>query len=265
MPHGWLDVSDIPFDAVTLLERFQLRQLFAPPRDEMLQSLAVALRHNPAVTYCVRKRCPEISARIDAALAGEPGASAPEEVRRHEVRILDSMQDWLLYVLDPAAYDALPFLGWDSNELLDLADFRGKTVLDIGAGTGRLTFAVSPRAGVVYACEPVGRLRDFIREKAEKLGRENVYAVDGFIRNIPFPKDSFDITMGAHVFGDEPEAEHVEMARVTKPRGMILHCPGNNDTDDERHAFLVEAGYAWSRFHEPAEGTKRKYWMTLKG
>ncbi len=117
----------------------------------------------------------------------------------------------------------------------------------------------------VYACEPVGNLRDYVREKAENLSQANVYAVDGLITKIPFPDDSFDITMGAHVFGDEPEAEHAEMARVTKPRGMVIHCPGNPDTDNEQHAFLVEAGYAWARFEEPAEGTKRKYWMTLEG
>jgi len=261
MPHGWLDVSDIPFDAVALLEQFQLRRLVA--RNEILESLAVALRHNPAVTYCIRNKCPQISDRIDALLAGEPAARTPEEVRRHEVSVLDALQDWLLYLLDPAAYDALPFLGWDSNELLDLADFSGKTVLDVGAGTGRLAFAVSPLARIVYACEPVANLRDYMREKAEKLGQKNVFVVDGLITRIPFPGKSFDITMGAHVFGDEPEGEHAEMARVTKPGGRVILCPGNNDTDDERHAFLVGKGYEWARFAQPADGVKRKYWLTV--
>jgi SAM-dependent methyltransferase len=259
MPLGWLDVSDTPFDAVALLERFQLRLLVV--RTEIRESLAVALRHDPTVTYCIRKKCPEISDRIDALIEGAPGEVTRDFVRGHERVVLDSIQDWLLYALDPAAYDALPFLGWDSNELLGLADFGGKTVLDVGAGTGRLTFAVSPLARTVYACEPVARLRDFIREKAEKQGQENVYAVDGFITQIPFPDDSFDITMGAHVFGDEPAREHAEMARVTKPGGMLIHCPGNNDTDNEQHAFLVERGYAWARFEQPTEGMKRKYWM----
>jgi SAM-dependent methyltransferase len=259
MPLGWLDVSDIPFDAVALLERFQLRLLVA--RNEIRESLAVALRHNSSVTYCLRSKCPEISDRIDELLDGAPDPSAGSFVREQERVILDSMQDWLLYLLDPAAYDALPFLGWDSQELLGLTDFRNKTVLDIGAGTGRLAFAVSPLARAVYACEPVGSLRDYVREKAENLSQANVYAVDGLITKIPFPDDSFDITMGAHVFGDEPVREHAEMARVTKPGGMLIHCPGNNDTDNERHAFLIEKGYAWARFEQPTDGTKRKYWV----
>ena len=225
--------------------------------------LSVALRHNPTVTYCIRSKCPEIAARIDELLARESTNRTPEEVRRHEVAVLDSMQDWLLYALDPAAYDALPFLGWDSNELLGLADFTDKTVLDVGAGTGRLGFAVAPLARVVYACEPVGNLRDYLREKAARLGHGNVHVVDGFLAELPFPADAFDVTMGAHVFGDEPEEEQAELARVTRPGGVVILCPGNNDTDDQRHAFLVAQGYRWARFPQPVDGMKRKYWVTV--
>lgn len=261
MPLGWLDVTDVPFDALALLERFQLRQLVT--RTETLPSLAVALRHHPAVTHCIRTKCPEISSPIEELVSRAPAATDPAEVRRHEIAVLDSMQDWLLYLLDPAAYDALPFLAWDSDELLGLADFSGKAVLDVGAGTGRLAFAVAPLARLVYACEPVGNLRDYLREKAARLERDNVYAVDGLITDLPFPAATFDVTMGAHVFGDDPEQEHAEMLRVTKPGGTIIHCPGNGDADNARHAFLVAQGYRWSRFPQPGDGMKRKYWVTL--
>ncbi len=61
---------------------------------------------------------------------------SPQAVRAAEVAVLDSMQDWLIYVLDPAIYDRLSFLGWDDDSLLSMADFKDKIVLDIGAGTG---------------------------------------------------------------------------------------------------------------------------------
>ncbi|MCJ7702571.1 MAG: hypothetical protein MUO62_13390 [Anaerolineales bacterium] len=71
--------------------------------------------------------------------------------------------------------------------------------------------------------------------------------------------------MGGHVFGDDPQKEHAEMVRIVKPGGMVLLCPGNNDTDDDRHQFLVNQGYQWSRFEEPGDGAKRKYWLRHPG
>ncbi|MHC4934300.1 MAG: class I SAM-dependent methyltransferase, partial [Planctomycetota bacterium] len=187
MPLDWLDVSRIPFDAMALLERIQLRGLIPPKDDERFRSLAVALQHNATVAWCVRNKCPEIAGDVEELLALDTGRQDSDEVRRHELRILESIQDWLIYVLDPARYDVLPFQAWDSNELLGLTDFRGKRVLDVGAGTGRLAFAVSSMARLVYACEPVSRLRDFIREKAERLERSNLHVIDGLITKIPMP------------------------------------------------------------------------------
>ena len=72
----------------------------------------------------------------------------------------------------------------------------------IGAGTGRLTFTAAPKAKTVFAVEPVGNLRRYIREKAKKLDLTNIYAVDGLITEIPYPDDFADVTMGGFVFGE---------------------------------------------------------------
>jgi hypothetical protein len=48
--------------------------------------------------------------------------------------------------------------------------------------------------------------------------------------------------------------------RVTKKSGMIILCPGNIDKDNATHDFLIEKGFMWSRFEEPNDGMKRKYW-----
>jgi SAM-dependent methyltransferase len=84
--------------------------------------------------------------------------------------------------------------------------------------------------------------------------------VDGLITDIPFPDGFFDVTMGGHVFGDEPEAEWRQLERVTRPGGRVLLCPGNNDVDNGVHQFLVSQGCRWDRFEEPVDGMKRKYW-----
>lgn len=173
------------------------------------------------------------------------------------------MTGLIVYAVNPSVYDAQPFLNWDSNELLSLADFTGKTVIDVGAGTGRLTLLVAEKADVVFAVEPVTNLRNYLEQKAKSRSLKNVYAVDGLITDIPFPPHFADVTMGGHVFGDDLEDEYQELCRVTKSGGMIILCPGNNDLDNDRHEFLGSHGFEWSRFEEPRDGMKRKYWKVV--
>ena len=67
---------------------------------------------------------------------------------------------------------------------------------------------------------------------------DNVYTVDGLITDIPFPDAFADVTMSGHVYGDQPQEELAEMLRVTRPGGMVVLCPGNNDVDDAVHDYL---------------------------
>ena len=186
-----------------------------------------------------------------------------DSIHRAEKTVLQSINDLLVYVVNPAIYDAQPFLDWNSEELLTITDFSSKIVIDVGAGTGRLTFIVAPLAAQVFAVEPVTNLRNYLKEKANKKKLSNIYPVDGLITDIPLPDRFADITMGGHVFGDQPEEEYRELVRVTKPGGMIILCPGNNDEDNRVHELLVSRGFDWSRFEEPEDGPKRKYWMTI--
>lgn len=262
MRTGWMDVSKLPFDVMLLLERVQLSWLpgwisETLPRED----LALAFAGNPHVAWFARTKCPEIAAWLDALVAEGPQKPNPEEVRASERRVLQAVDDLLVYVLDPALYDAQPFLGWDSTELTRLVDFSGLTVVDVGAGTGRLALTASAAgAQVVFAVEPVGNLRDYLKEKARAHGAE-VYAVDGTITAIPFPEGFANVVMGGHVFGDAPEDELQEMLRVTRPGGLVILCPGNNDVDDAVHTYLVGQGANWGRFEEPRDGIKRKYWL----
>lgn len=262
MGTGWMDISELPFDAMLLLERVQLSWLpewiaQAVPRED----LALAFAGSPHVAWFARTKCPEIADWLDALLGEAPVAPSPENVRAAERKILQAVDDLLVYVLDPSLYDAQPFLGWDSTELTALVDFTGLTVVDVGAGTGRLALtAAAAGAGVVFAVEPVGNLRDYLKEKARAHGAE-LYAVDGTITAIPFPEGFADVVMGGHVFGDAPEDELREMLRVTRAGGLVILCPGNNDVDDAVHTYLVDQGAHWGRFEEPRDGIKRKYWL----
>jgi SAM-dependent methyltransferase len=260
MPREWMDVSHLSFNALMLLEQLQLSWLpgWLPENEQR-----IALRVNPAVEWFFRHKCPQVSEWLDQVMSIDSGACSPAEIRQAEISVLSSMTDLLIYAVAPSVYDAQPFLNWDSDELLSLADFTGKTVIDVGAGTGKLTLLVAEQAEAVFAVDPVANLRNYLKQKARARNLQNVYPVDGLITDIPFPPQFADITMAGHVFGEYLEREYEEMRRVTKSGGMIILCPGNNDLDNETHQFLVSHGFAWSRFEQPRDGMKRKYWKEL--
>lgn len=264
MPLNWIDVTKLSFNVLLLLERVQLSWF---PGWVPESELKVAFQGNPVVEWYIRNKCPELNEWLDNVLSSDTNINdmTNEKIRSAELKVMQTLNDILCYVVDPNAYDTLPFHNWDSNELLTLTDFSEKTVIDVGAGTGRLALAAAKKAAHVFAVEPVTSLRNFIREKADIQGFNNVYPVDGLITQIPFPDQFADITMGGHVFGDQLNEEYQELLRVTKPGGTVILCPGNIDEDNSLHDFLVSHGFNWDRFEEPEEGLKRKYWINVVG
>lgn len=256
----WIDTTKLSFKNLFLLERWQIELLAQRPFGK---DITISLKANPEVEWFLRHKCPEISGWLDKVLSIETAGSSTEDIRKSELVIMDELNDWLTYAIDPAVYDNQSFLKWDSAELLKLTDFSGKVVLDIGSGTGKLAFLVADKAKTIYAVEPVENLRHWMKNKTQEKKLNNFYVADGFIENLPFPKDFADIVMSGHVFGDNLEGENQELERVVKKGGMVIHCPGNNDEDNETHRFLVNHGYEWSRFEEPDDGVKRKYWKIV--
>ena len=259
---GWLDVTDFSFNALLRLERLHVRYIAQRQPDE---AMGTALGSHPAVQWYLESMYPPIQKYIQACLDLAKPDPSPQELRQAEVMILDSMHDWLIYVLDPSIYDQLEFLAWDDDSLLGMADFKGKIVLDIGSGTGRLAFAVAPQASAVYAVEPVANLRRYLWEKRSQLGFNNVFPIDGTMEQIPLATNFADIIMSGHVFGDDFDAEYEEMYRVVRDGGLILLHPGTNaGSEDDAHHYLVSKGFDFDTFIEPGEGAKRKYWKTIR-
>jgi len=257
---GWYDSKAIPFNALLLLERCQIGWFCS--RDDVSAEAAVAFNANPHVMWYFQHKNPAVKPWIQKVREACPKELHSLDVRKAEVAVLESAQDWIAYVWDPGLYEKLPFISEDSSELLSTVDFSDKWVLDVGAGTGRLSFQVAPVCRVLYASEPVGNLRDYMRDLAFRKNLRNVYVVDGLIEELPFPDHTFDIAMGGYVFGDNMPKELGELRRVTKIGGSMVLCPGNVDKDNETHAFLTAECFSWKRYEESKGIMVRKYWAS---
>lgn len=251
------DIGEQPIDTMLLFEE---RQLLYLPEHGKSREFALVFRTRPYISWFIKSKAPELSKWVDDLIAEYKDELIPDDMKAIERELICSMEDWVVYVTTPDDYHNQPFVNWDERELTDLTDYSGNTVVDIGSGTGKLAFAVAHLAKYVYCVEPVHNLRKYLRNRAKKEGITNLYVVDGLLEDIPLHDGFTDVVMGGHVFGDFMETEVQELERITKKGGLVILCPGNNDEDNDIHDFLINKGYKWSRFLEPGDGYKRKYW-----
>lgn len=100
---------------------------------------------------------------------------------------------------------------------------RGMQALDVGCGPGALTAALVDRlgSGNVTGAEPS---EPFVSACRARL--PGVEVVVAPAEALPFPDDSFDVALSQLVvnFMRDPEAGVREMARVTRPGGVLASC-----------------------------------------
>ncbi len=260
---GWTTFEKYDVNIITLLEEIQIEWLIEFISEKQTHDLSIILNHYPHILWFLENKAP--STKDSLHIIKDKQTKTDEDIRTVVQRFLPTIEDWLIYITDPSIYDNLSFNKWDTNELLSITDFKDKTVIDIGAGTGSQTFRMAPIAKTVYAVEPIGNNRKYIRTKCKNESIKNVYVVDGLLEEIPFEDSFADIVVGGHVFGDHPEEEFTELMRVVKPGGTMILMPGNNDVDNNTHTFLINKRCSWGAFLEPgpdsSSGMKRKYWL----
>jgi SAM-dependent methyltransferase len=107
--------------------------------------------------------------------------------------------------------------------LVDFAEIHeGDAVLDVGSGTGALSFAarVASKTGRITGIDAA---QDYVRDTARKNSDPHVAFEVGDAQQLTFPDAMFDKTLSALVLNFIPDPARAlrEMVRVTKPGGMV--------------------------------------------
>jgi hypothetical protein len=183
---------------------------------------------------------------------------SPARVSEAEAKLLVESMPWNLGMAkSPAVWDALPWSYWAPSIIYDRVNLRGKTVLDIGAGTGQVTLRCAPYATSVIALEPVTALRRYIERKMTAAGFTNVCTLAGILETSPLEDASIDIAILSNgSFGWNPEVELRELERVTTPDGVILMLGPCNHSNDKTISLIRDAGYEQFEFEVPCDGMK---------
>jgi SAM-dependent methyltransferase len=254
--------ANLEIDDLLLLESFQIAYLpgWVPEKE-----FAAVLRAKPEIKKLLILKGPQITGYLNTLLLKYPEHVSSRELTAYFDTVIWTIADLLVYNKYPNVYDQLPFHNWNIDEITSITSLKNKIIVDGGSGTGRVALEVAKQAAIVYAVEPVTRLREFIRLKAKEKNLSNIYVVDGFLHALPFPDHFADLVITSHALGWHLNDELTEFERVVKRPGIIIHCPGTVvGMEENDHQILISPpwSYEFSQYRE-ADGIKRKYWKKL--
>jgi SAM-dependent methyltransferase len=112
----------------------------------------------------------------------------------------------------------------------------GRTVLDLAAGTGKLTRLLVPSGANVVAVEPLPEMRAELERRVP-----GVMVLPGTAERIPVGDGSVDaVTVRSAFHWFDPEPAFREIRRVLRPRGGLALLWNARDERDEAHRALSE-------------------------
>ncbi len=156
----------------------------------------------------------------------------------------------LLYRLEPELYDRLATAERLHPGILHWLPRGVDKIVEVGAGTGRLTLDLLGRAREIVAIEPVAAFREILVRKVRAAGyAERVRVVHGLFDDLPVPSGEADLAVACSVL--TPSAVHggdaglAELERSCRPGGRaVIVWPNNID-------WLTARGYRYVRFDGP--------------
>ncbi len=257
-PNICLTVEDL-----FLLETFQIKYL---PERVPKKEFSALLRANPIIHRFLVSKHPPIKNFVDSVLKENNPITDKNLIEEYCQELLWEIGELFVYNKYPEVFDADVDLTWKLDEIIPTEFLKGKTVIDAGAGSGRISFRVVKYAETVYAVEPASSFRGFIRKKANRENINNLFVTDGFLNLIPLPDNSADVLITSNAIGWELEEELKEIERVLKPNAYAIHLFRNfyPESTNKHHDTLVSPDWIYiCDNYTDDKGLKLKYSKTI--
>ena len=132
----------------------------------------------------------------------------------------------LLYRLEPELYERMATAERLHPAIIDWLPGSADRIVEVGAGSGRLTLELINRGREVVAIEPAAGLRRILERKLAQAGQGYRARVEpGFFDDLPVPGGSADLVVACSVLTPAPghggDAGLAEMERVCRPGGCV--------------------------------------------
>jgi SAM-dependent methyltransferase len=156
----------------------------------------------------------------------------------------------LLYRLEPELYDRLAAAERLHPGVLRWLPRTADRIVEVGAGTGRLTLDLLDRGREIVAIEPVAPFRQILERKIGEAGQaDRVRVAHGFFDDLPVASDSADLVVACSVLTPAlrhgGEAGLAEMERACRPGGCVAIIWPNNI------GWLAARDYQYASFAGP--------------
>ena len=140
-----------------------------------------------------------------------------------------------------------------------------RSLLDLGAGTGRMLELFAPQAERAVGVDLSSAMLGVARGRLEETGLRNVQLRQGDIYALPIERNSIDLAIMHQVlhYLDDPARALREAARVLAPGGRLLvvdFAPHQEETLRDKHAHR-RLGFSDAEIDRPADagGTRTSF------